>query len=1531
MTDLFHVPREFRENNALSMLGDLQLALSTAPSTGLCINFHQTAWSDPLPLMLVALSVVQYVAKGARITVDLGNFGHGTPEHRTFLKFIASQGFLDCLATRAELLCDGKATTDTRTLREQLSGTPHLLKYRNADCIHARILDLSCLLPGAPEFDDTVEAIVRQAMDRANNSAFGGDARVRDIVFQKLRKLVYELFLNILEHAYRQTSPKWAGIYARIRSARPSDPRDAADWDALLAKDCATYGQRQFEPNPAGDWLEIFVADVGCGLTSRIGDWTAPDGRDDLAQIIRKARSSRYPLEILAPRLFCEPFSCVPRHDSERSSITGLQDLGHVLGLGADYARVYSDFGTWIGGRFPWALERHGSRKNILRARDPLHSVPAAGTGYVCSIQPAHRSLLFDTSVWRRATAETRSAILRELTVNLLPEPPGRTLWLDMREDTAFREKIPEVGQEDRIDTLIIRPPRLMTKQDAARWTHWVAGDLRCKPTRPVTQLVLGELTPFQALALFEFFSKVRVNHDSATEVVLVAEGWLAAGLRTSKGSAVFTCCYAAAHEFLDNRLNSSRVRASDLALILRQSDSELFWRSAEAMAFFDDAPIQWTPDGDTPEIVLDRYLDLVQALSVPACYRSAKRALRRIFDLTPDLEPIAADDLVRTLVEDTSRSSYEYVDDTRNHRIRKLLVGSVSVTMDLTRRFETRSDLSIGRIAHLLVHQENSSRVSQAALAALLWVSDLSDEIAPLQPATHPTRRWRRIANTPFVAEHGDKSLSILRYPPAPSGALDFSRSYYGQTPTEMYRDFARYDVLRLGHWAHGARHDLLTINVRQAYEFAFLEHGRMKTWMVNKFRECFVSGPPERGPNASVLVYPSHATNDAIMARISDDADFKAVLPVGGILPVKFVGKKTVSPFLFSPTVKIELIRRKKLPGKHWAAVVFDDGTVTGKHVRELKEYILTAGASHVYTIVILDRSGHPAHEGVVQRDQVFNPRFWRWDVPPLGYQRGCVLCSALSVVRTLSARLSSATKSQRLRQIVEEWRARKVNNEWYSPSLRPKSVAPPISVTFGIDPKVSGVSQNRIVVDNSASLASLCVELTRLTTRKDVALSKAVFLRQDNPVVAIETVAAQLLIFMDELNYWERLERYCFLIDTTWKLWPENSSTGLVVLLFAVVDDELREGVADYVKRCLLDSEVALSVDAILCLHVLLSPAQLDRLLKTMSQEPCTDILSRNALLLGTGDVRATFQRLLTLVAGPSSTGAWSAHPSRLRKLLLRSGEVGEMPQDTRVALLQDLSRELRSLDEVVEALARNRVFAVGADWGTVSSQLRRCVGLLTAEAASKLDTLSSELRSSLEDVNGAIFGAKSGIGYLSTLFGQISKQLLPSNLVASLLDGEIDDVRESWPSIVHAKAELPGLRHWSEVVPRIRCGVQTKWNKGYVVLWNDIVSTVIRDLLVNVVYSVEDINNPWASAGSKAAMWWNVSPDERKQVLALVFENATKSIGFSLKYTEAIAGLERLGGRVSAPEFFEGPRVRLRVEIPLFTFFSNGGDR
>ena len=570
---------------------------------------------------------------------------------------------------------------DLDDLKESLASEYQNTHFLNADCIWATIIRLDEFDSDQKGLQQLVEKLLREAQERAIESAFGKHPVIRDMLFQKLRKLLFELLLNVFEHSHTKGKPAFAGIYARVRGAKPLDEVAAKTWVELFNRHA--YGQSQFAPNHYSEWLELFICDVGKGLLSDIQNWKDPKDNKQIATILKKAKTSKNPLESIGVHLFHHALSSHYRDDKEKTAVTGLQHLGHLLAIGNDYCSIYTQEGSWIGGHFPWAKAAY-SRKDIQDDTEFAKYKPVSGTAYTFCIQPNHRRLSSYKEKWTEPDINACEAIRTALKTQRTADMKG-VIFYERRTTTHCSPPTYEEISLVAPDVVVVRPPRLMSKQDFARWFSLIAEDPKFGNVWPAKIFVLADLTPFQVLTFRELMLEGRVFQQASLEVYLVSEHWAVTCFNVSDELGKFVESIDKAKLFLNPITSDSLFSAAQLAVLLREKDSEIFWQSdtddhEQPFLSFFNKPVQWHDSHNKENtILLERYLDFPHALADPKRYRACRRALRRCLALFPNHQVLGADKLISSLVNDAKLGAYTEKEDI-NPELPVVIVGSIAV-----------------------------------------------------------------------------------------------------------------------------------------------------------------------------------------------------------------------------------------------------------------------------------------------------------------------------------------------------------------------------------------------------------------------------------------------------------------------------------------------------------------------------------------------------------------------------------------------------------------------------------------------------------------------------------------------------------------------------------------------------------------------------------------------------------------------------------------------------------------------------------
>jgi hypothetical protein len=256
----------FRDEGWLHEGGRVLDALRSSEILHANVDISAVKWADPVPLLALACGLSEFAARGGKFVLDLG--GPRRTNANRFLIFFARHGFLNLLARNGHVRWNGSKyeTDQLQHVDSQLRSLPGLLAYQDSECIPATLFAAPELRQ--PKLSSMVEDLLANAHPRIS-SWLGGNARRRGLLLHRLRVILNEALDNVGEHAYRAAG--FGAIFARIRIGVPDEPTAAADWERAKReedRDCPVLLRCNAGKKPG--WLELFVCDIGRGLTHRL-------------------------------------------------------------------------------------------------------------------------------------------------------------------------------------------------------------------------------------------------------------------------------------------------------------------------------------------------------------------------------------------------------------------------------------------------------------------------------------------------------------------------------------------------------------------------------------------------------------------------------------------------------------------------------------------------------------------------------------------------------------------------------------------------------------------------------------------------------------------------------------------------------------------------------------------------------------------------------------------------------------------------------------------------------------------------------------------------------------------------------------------------------------------------------------------------------------------------------------------------------------------------------------------------------------
>lgn len=1518
--ELWAVGDTLDEERAFGRLGGL--ARKLADGSELLIDFSRTIWADAAALLNLTCTLASFSQSRAQIVTNFGDFDKSPLQHKIFMKFAATQGFLDLFNTHTVLYFGRRQFTlemDFADYKHRIASHAQATLLRNADCIKAQLLPCIAFENRREDFRSKVDELVREAKVRTIDAAFGSSNEAKDQLFVKLRRLLHELLANSVLHAYRDevhgtSFNGYAGVYARIHGRRPPYGPARDQWQNTLSRELSVPAIRPFAPNVDADWLELFICDSGVGLLHDLERWAETTDSDELRKRCARAAKATRRLYSFAPSLFIDAFSNEKVRHQDGTAATGLVHLNQVLSQDGDFSRIYTE-GAFLGSKHPWTGRfRQGGQK---LAKTVARSSPALGTSFVVELQPSIQ-IASSNDDWLAPTELTLDAIRNQLIEHAGYVAAPQLAIFDLTE--ALDAEPPEALTIDNQAThAIVRLPSHTSKNNILAWLDQWGGIDPDEPRWGVKNLIVTDVTQFEASPWIDVAKTKQFSKTIDIRLFFLTTDWQVCFLQKKIGDDRLSVVRSTQIDFEGGRL---AINLPLIALALRHYDSIAFWHEAEGGDAGDvliREKIIWHRGGDEVPILIDGYLDVAHAISLPRCQSACQRATKRAIALWPEARLVASDDIIRTLLatDDLSRLAV------RNRKASAALaIGSVCITGGTLERQSRRSVNTHSFRASLFVHP--SSEMTNEVLPILSWLP-INHELP--SDAT-PTLPYERIPFTPFVGRDGERSLRVNRY--IYDELNPFQHLFSERSTQQAYSDFEQDNLLKLGHWQYGTRHELLTVNLARALSLSVVDHGDLVRWLTSTIERLLVGSEDGSTEGAAVIVYPSHDLTDRMIHYLRRLPQMRGKLRPDNVIPVRSLGVSTVSPIKVSPTTRDKIRRAIAGSPSLTSAIILDDGVVTGKHIRELTALLQNCGAGRVHTVALIDRSGTQPYPGNGEYDAGSACRFWKWDVPALGHQRDCILCASIALVRHFLSSSSFPTHRARLREWIASWQTRDVGTDWQTHGVMPVAFAPPIGTTFGLFRNSSGeIEKSSVSCSESTSLASLLLELSRETTKAEVVLRKAAKLSDDGSIdietrnnAAIEMVATQFLLFYDELNFWQKLDRLKFLFSCAWQKERHDPMTALVGLCICVAEVELIEAIILQVAMPAMEREEARQIDSVLLVSIMFQRLGIEHTHKlTLSER--SSIAKRNLFLAGATPDPKEIVRTVFEVIG-DSPGA--AHHSRLRRALLELSGATSNEEIVRLRLRQEILFEINRLHQALSRLG-------DAAPVTDLPSLVDATGSLLQLAESLSTAPVAEVAARSEGILAFIYGVDGKVALSGQLWNALVLELAPSTPVLKLLDVPIGELQARWARVVEEKRTILCRERWTSsrtlLRPAIRYGGSVvEWPFRCPVYFDSAVRSVISDALSNVVHSQKAIPNPWRPQEAEylADLWWKA--EIHSDHLLLVLVNATTNETFALGDRLAMASLERVGGAIEAK--VEGGVATTFAKVPRLRSMRQGGE-
>jgi hypothetical protein len=1412
------------------------------------------------------------------------------------LRFLASEGFLDCL-TRLS----GTGLSIVSTTGDTLSADacaayrslPIKPSYEDAHCVEMRVFDV-------PDEQDTEFA--RQTVENLLTGvelALSAKVaqRARDQLVVKLRLVIQEALHNAQEHAYKtKQEPRPMAIYVRYRAGGLS--QSGASTDVFRAN---LMEEIEHCPRLLADWLEarqgcleVFLLDRGVGFVRSLTD----------GGVLLKHTHKLY--EAMRQTFIEGNSSKKNRH----TRYGGLHLLHKYLTETGDYIRVLDDK-TWFGSGTP--LFR-ATEQAWLLAKTKLH-------GVAINVRLGWKAEADFRDEWISFARGEKSEIWAELQGD---ETSYARSFEWFKENTTVLD--------ERFEALKVFP-------GGEKWILWLAKPHRMKwdivtfvesvVVKHVfgkrTTLVIADIPSYEAAiyvsALAEFVVDPRRPWPSKFErIVLVTNRWRFAVVdykeqANEEGRVIRHGFSPLKSDLKDVRVTTPPIEPKPenfrLAIVrwLKWHDSRRLWAAVDQRAnTFMPEMVVWGKNTDGKPRTIRGYLDFPQTTHDALCAAIYRAALVRVLGvLCPnETQMIPVDRLTMSVLREVHAGEvYESPGD----RIRdSVALGSILMSGSTVQAAGLPSlDL------HFFVHPDSPLRGAKPAL--LFWLSEHMIDSSP--------PKLTRIGRTAAVAPGGWKSFEVPRF--------DLRGECVGaRDPHKSYEDWqsASPVIVKAGHWSYEGHHDFITVNIANAVESAFLQQNDLARFLVNRVLPFVGLGKMDlndagqrllersvREPHG-ILVYRSHPSSEVIVGQLlgllTEDARKVALSRIFPVLPIRT--RWSGSTLLIPPLVREEIRSAIKERGQPRPVLLFDDASITGRTLYDLRAIINALGAEEIRTVVVANRLRRPAetfgHESL--------DYYWRFDLPVMGREGKCPLCYALQLAGSFASSLVAVNAKNEVAAWQRRWRQMSPLDDW-SAGLQSLPLSnPKLGTRYCFRYEMPGPEDSRYLAQidlvRSTGLAAHLAELHAMTGRDDYGLLKIA--EHDEPEIRIELGASQLLLFGDEFDQDIAVELLHALIRELVRL-PRNSSHASLVAL-TLMSSLGTLGIQAKRKAIEPVLQMDWAAGKSYVIKVLLAYLVTEGLV-----EPGAGAYDIGARLLKT-EAMSTSSRLRAMFLETLSPKG-NAHSEPIPIALDQFTEASNIMDGD----IDDALDSLDRIEDLFKGCERHLVRKdASGEYDTKLLELaeatRKARSALREWLDGKTDSRSrDECKSSLEGVLHTMRALAGSVFHcIPSVVDYYSKRTFISNALMAVID------RVNWKQAFEGKEVEAGDRSI-----RVSSAGESSFEKGageVWIAWNRSHFGIVLDLLKNAVYAANLVSDPWCSEQLELANLW-LRVDYGEHAVDVTLANSVNDreapVFDKLKKKEhRWEGLTTLGGSIE-PVDMGSKMFAIRIRIPYAAYLCH----
>lgn len=968
----------------------IEKSIHAQPISKIKVIFSDCVWADPIPLLSITL-YLQHIKYDYRLPIevilprlDSTNEGNQNFQKGQFLKFLATQGFLDIFVNNF-IVRDYKYAVDLRTI-EKYQNYQYKLFYNEAEVFRARLFTI--------ENDDSKQKIIKIVEDEMYGTLKSTvSLQTFNTVLEQIYNVLNELIENVRQHAYHDGETKRFGLYIRKRYGGTKNyGLDTEGAQSIIDKkeriNCpALDNQVLLESDSI---LEIFFVDIGMGLKGSLHD-----------HFTKLSKNYKYPIR----ELFCKVLRDGMRKDTKFSltAFGGLHFLCRVLLESNGY--IWCNEGVeWVGASCVNLLKETTEVKAALTGTYSNNFHPGLAWGIRIPFNDSKRRTNSISVNWNGQSNE--HPVFRAYQNQEREVSTFRTLVFDDRKDAtilmqgsaenwicSYTDDMLNMDLS-KVDTFVWFPKSFYSKNHIIKMAKDHTKKILNTAIEKEINFVIGEITAHELISFFYAFNCldcIRLGTEKIKKIVLITKNWDVVYLENNNGKLLNSTDNAI--NYYSGQIKNSTMIHESLTLYayaLRAYDSFFFWKTIyqyKADRLFINAKINWSESKQ-----ISGYLDFERIYLYGDLYDLLKNALLRMAGCirNSNVEFLSIDYSAARICQDANIESMPYKDNS----VFSIHVGTVCAS-GYTRDAYYK-DAHVDFNVNLFAHPSFDKKISNTAFL-LIWPEGNFNDFFPSE-----TKNYYRLGKTGLISERRHERL------------ISTSTAYANtiRSKVETYIDFQqRYPkFIKYGHYHTDSHHYLIGFDMITYMKYSYLKREGAFVYVLCKIISYLSDGKPEAETiselrdqkwgdivsrckyeskdKGELIVYHSNTFTEYFMKYVRD------ILPVclsERIIPLNIVEIQSKgAPIAFSPFIyeKLKSVFEK---GEKKGILYIDSNFSTGRHMLEIENILLSTGCHEVHFFALFDM------RRLRNADQRATA-YWKINLPRLNDDSTCLICDAL-----------------------------------------------------------------------------------------------------------------------------------------------------------------------------------------------------------------------------------------------------------------------------------------------------------------------------------------------------------------------------------------------------------------------------------------------------------------------------------------------------------------------------------------------------